>query len=311
MLFMRSMSVLHTRVDPGLLVALDALLTERNVTRAAHRLGLTQSAVSHKLRALREQLGDPLLVSGKGGLIATERAEAIAPALRKALLDLTVATSMGSEFDPRGSTRAFRISTADYGELTAIPRVIAVIEHEAPDVDLAIEPPYPDLAERLSDGRLDAAVGPAIPMPAGILRSRLVNEGFEVVVRAGHPVARRRWTLARYLELRHLVIAPRGRPGSTVDDVLASRGQVRRVAMRVASFVAAPFVVAATDLCLTAPSGLISTLAPQLGLVVRATPLEIPGVDTFLYWHARTDKDPAHRWLRQVINRAVRAGKAS
>jgi DNA-binding transcriptional LysR family regulator len=295
----------HASVDPNLLVALDVLLAERSVTRAAQRLGVTQSAVSHKLRALREQLGDPLLVASSRGLVPTDRALAIAGPLRQALLDLTASAARGAAFDPARAERTFTISTADYGELVAVPRIVGRLEHAAPAIELRIEPPQRDFADRLADGRLDAAVGPPLSVPGTIMRTRLASEPFAVVLRRGHPSARRRWSVARYLELSHLLIAPRGAPGSAVDDLLARQGLRRRVAVRVSSFVAAPHVVAATDLCLTAPAGLVAALAEPLGLMVRPVPLDVPPVDTVLYWHARVDRDPAHRWLREQIAAVV------
>jgi DNA-binding transcriptional LysR family regulator len=299
------MSMANASVDPNLLIALDVLLAERSVTRAAQRLGVTQSAVSHKLRTLREQLGDPLLVASRHGLVPTDRALAIAAPLRQALLDLNASAARGAAFDPARAERAFTLSTVDYGELVAVPWIVARLGGAAPGIELRIEPPQRDFVERMADGRLDAAVAPPLPVPGTIMRTLLASEGFAVVLRRGHPYARRRWSLARYLELSHLLIAPRGAPGSIVDDLLAERGLRRRVAVRVSSFVAAPHVVAASDLCLTAPTRLIDALAARLELVVRPVPLEIPPADTVLYWHARVDRDQAHRWFRDQVVAAV------
>jgi DNA-binding transcriptional LysR family regulator len=301
MYFIGRITMPHAPLDPGLLVALDVLLAERSVTRAARRLGVTQSAVSHKLRALREQLGDPLLVAANRELRPTDRALAIAAPLRAALLDLHAATERGASFDPLRARRTFSLSTGDYGELVALPKVTARLEKIAPGVDLRLEPPYPDFAERLTDGRLDAAVAPAMPVPSSLMRTKILTEGFTVVLRREHRVLRRRWTLDRYLELNHLLIAPRGARGSIVDDVLEKHDLKRRVALRVSSFVAAPFIVAESNLCLTAPTRLVETLAPRLRLATRTVPIAVPIIDTFLYWHARVDRDPAHRWFRELV----------
>jgi DNA-binding transcriptional LysR family regulator len=300
-------------VAPSLLSTLDVLLTERSVTRAARRLGVTQSAVSHQLRALRDAFDDPLVVASKQGLIPTARAEAMAAPLRQALHDLDAATALGATFDPRSAARTFRLSVPDYVELVAMPPLAAELAHEAPGIDLCLEPPYPDLSERLADGRLDLAIATALPLSGAIYRARLASEGFLVVLRRGHPAARGRWDLARYLAMRHVVIAPRGARGSVVDDALAARGLSRRVALRVASFAAAPFIAAASDLCLTAPTGLVAALEPRLAVVVRPPPLELPVSDSFIYWHARADRDPAQRWLRgqllAITARRAPAGK--
>ena len=288
-------------LDPAHAAVLDVLLVERSVTRAARRLGVTPSAVSHTLRLLRHQLDDPLLVPGPDGLALTPRAEAIAAPLHQAMLDLGAAVARGAPFEPASARRSFAISGVDYGELIAVPEIVSRLERDAPGIVLRMEPPAPDLAERLGDGRLDLAIAPALPVGGAILRRKLGAEGFTVLLRGDHPAAGRRWDLDAYLALDHLLIAPRGAPGSVVDEVLAARGLGRRVAVRVTSFLAAPFVVARSALCLTAPAGLAAAFAPVLGLTVRAAPLPLPAVDVFTYWHARVDNDPAHRWLRELM----------
>ncbi|MDX2091435.1 MAG: LysR family transcriptional regulator [Kofleriaceae bacterium] len=288
-------------VEPALLIALDAILQTRNLTTAARRHGVTPSAMSHKLRLLRAQLGDPLLVRGARGMVRTTRAEALAAPLRRALAALDDALAQQEDFDPASARRRFILSTSDYGEAVVMPKVMAHLAHAAPGIDIEIVAPTPDLGERLERGTLDAVVAPAgPPMPAGTRRRAFVREGFGVALRAGHP-ARRRWNLATYLALGHVLIVPRGERGSIVDDLLAARGHERRTVVRMPSFASAPAVVAETDLCLTAPTGLLAAARRNLPLVVLPPPFELPPLAIYLYWHERVDLDPAQVWFREML----------
>jgi DNA-binding transcriptional LysR family regulator len=295
-----------------LLVALDALLVERSVTRAARRLGVTQSALSHKLAKIREAVGDPLFVVSGRSLLLTARAEALAHPLSEALAQLRGVTAIGKPFEPRTATRHFVVATIDYGEFTMLSRVLDIARREAPLVTFAIEAPGRDLAQRLAQGAVDLAVGgPSVismSSTAAFRRRLIYREGFVVVGRKGHPGLRGRLTLERYVELPHLVIAPLGMPGAVVDAALEKRGLKRRVALRVASFVAAPFLVARSDLILTAPALLIDEAAKHVELTRRPPPLPLPEQEVFAVWHERAQHDQGHSWLRSILDRVADPG---
>lgn len=300
MILIVAMRIVHG-IEPSLLLALDVILETRNLTTAARRLGVTPSAVSHKLRVLREQLSDPLLVRGARGMVPTPRADALAAPLRRALAELERAIAPAQPFEPATARRRFVLSMSDYGEAVAMPDVMAHLARIAPGIDIEIVPPAPDLGERLERGTLDAVIAPLGPnMPAAAVRRPFVTEGFAVALRADHP-ARLRWNLTTYLGLGHILIVPRGARGSIVDDVLGKRGHTRRTVLRMPSFASAPSIVAGTDLCLTAPSGLLASAHRRLPLVVLAPPFVIPAVTTYLHWHERVDADPGHRWFRELI----------
>ena len=312
MIIIMAMQDVHDRalasIDLNLLVVLDALLAEKHVTRAAAKIGLSQSAASHALARLRELLGDPLLVRGtRGALVATPRAEAIAPALRRSLDGLRDALRGTPSFDPATARRSFRIGTADYGELVLLPRLVARFEREARGIDLWIVPQADDPADALAAGELDVAIGvwPSPAWPAGLYQRRLFDEDFRCVVRAGHPATKQRLTLVRYCELDHLVVAPRGTPGSRVDDVLSQLGRTRRVLVRVPHFLIAPHVIAASDLVVTLATRLARIYAEPLGLELLAPPFDVPGFTVSMVWHERAHHDPGHRWLRDELARAA------
>ena len=293
-------------LDLNLLVALRALLTERHVTRAAARVGLSQPAMSHALSRLRELLDDPLLVRTPSGMRPTPRAEAMTAPLERALEDIGRLLSSPAPFDPRLSTRKFRIASNDYMELVLFPRLLRRLWTEAPNVDVRIINLAGGVNEDLAEGRLDLAMGVVgqfanVDAPRGLRSRDLVSDGFVCVVREDHPVVKKRLSLDDFVALPHALVAPRGEGGSVVDSALARIGKKRRVAVEIPHFLVAPHVVRETDLILTLAARVAVSLAPLLGLRQIAPPLELPGFTMTMVWHERQHVDPAHVWLRDTI----------
>lgn len=293
-------------LDLNLLVALRALLAERHVTRAATRVGLSQPAMSHALARLRELLGDPLLVRTPRGMRPTPRAEAMTAPLERALADIGRVLASPAPFDPRRSTRRFRIATNDYQELLVFPRLLSRLWKEAPNVDVEVSNLGKDTNEDLAEGRIDLAMGLvaqfAPPHASQGVRSKpLLSDGFVCVVRDGHPLVKKRLSLADFIALPHALVSPGGGSGSVVDTALATIGEKRRVAVQVPHFLVAPHVVRETDLVLTLAKRIARILAPMLGLRQLAPPVELGGFTTAMGWHDRQDVDPAHAWLRGLI----------
>jgi DNA-binding transcriptional LysR family regulator len=307
MVFISIMPVAHdglAGLDLNLLRALDALLAERHVTRAAARLGMTQSAASHALARLRDALGDPLLVRGsRGQMVPTARAETVAGPLRDALAGLARAVHGPPAFAPATATRTFHIATTDYVELVLLPALIARITTTAPGVDLWIHDNPESRGADLETSPIDVAILPRGRVTtAGVLERNLFEEQFVCVMRAGHPLAaRRRLTLARFCAAAHLLVAPRSLPGGIVDDRLAALGRSRRVVIGVPHFLAAAHVLARTDLISTLPRRVVETMAPLIGLVAVPPPLELAGFTLGVLWHERHQHDPGHRWLRDQL----------
>jgi DNA-binding transcriptional LysR family regulator len=291
-------------MDLNLLVALDALLTERSVTRAASRVALSQSAMSHALSRIREIFGDPILVRTAEGMVPTERALDLGPKLRKALGELEGAISGGAPFDPMTSTRSFSIATSDYGELVLLPPLFARLRKVAPNVDIWVKPVVDDFPMPLATGEIELAIAPVRTHEQnapGLRHEPLFDERFLCVMRRGHPLAKQRMTLARFVSYPHALVAPRGLRGSFVDDVLATLGKSRRIACAVPHFLVAPHVVARSDLLLTAAERVFTTLAPHLGLVSVPMPVPITGFTLSQMWHERSEQDPGLSWLRGLL----------
>ncbi len=289
-------------IDLNLLTALDALLEESNVTRAARRLGVSQPAASHALSRLRELLGDPLLVRTPAGMQPTPRASSLRPALRAALAAAEAVLQPSPAFDPATATRTFVATIPDQAGFQLLPKLATRLAEEAPGVRVELRPSPRDVGLALGTGDLELVVGVfEHPPPAALREQALWRETFACVVRRGSRGARGTLDLARYLDVPHLVVAPRGTPGSIVDDALARAGVQRRVAMIIPQFLIAPAVVAASDLMWTAPAGLARAFAELLPLTVREPPLELPGFTVAVRWHVRLDRDPGLAWLRGVI----------
>lgn len=291
-------------VDLNLVVALDALLAERHVTRAAAKLGITQSAASHALARLRDLLGDPLLVRGpRGAMVPTPRASELAPAIHRLLDELAGVLRGQGGFDPATATHTFRIGAADYVELVLLPRLVERLSRIAPGIDLWVHS-FGDWGDaELAAGVLDVVIGPPrrASRPAGSYEKVLFEESFTCVVRKGHPLAGTRMTLPRYAAANHVLVAPRGTPGSLVDDALAAEGRARRIAVAVPHFLVVPYVVAASDLIATLPSRVAALFAETAGLARMPPPVELAPFHMAMAWHERMHDDVRHRWLREQL----------
>lgn len=288
-------------LDLSLLRALDALLRERQVTRAARRLGLTQSAMSHALQRLRDLFGDPLFVRSPRGIVPTPRALQLGEALARVLTELARLTEPPEVFNPARLQRRFCLVSSDYADVVLLPALLRRLSLQAPACDLEVRPfVAPDLEEALEDGRVDLAIGVFPKMSACVMQQRLFSDEFVCLLREGHPAQSGPLTPARFAALAHLQIAPRGAPGGPVDDELARLGLTRRVALRIGSFLTGPQLVAQSDLVLTAPERLVRSLS-QPGLRTLRPPLKLPTIHIYQIWHERRQQDPAHAWLRGCI----------
>ena len=296
-----------SRIDLNLLVALDALLQEQSVRRAAERVGLTPSAMSHALARLRDLLGDPILTRAGRRMVPTERALALTGPLHAQLRALEALLAPPAELDPSTLERAFRVMATDHVVTLLQPGVERLLAAEAPAVALFVEPLTPVTMERLRDGRLDLAIGVFPEAPPEMRTRRLFEDRFVVVLREGHPALEAPLDLGAYLALDHLLVAPRGTPRGLVDRVLEEQDRSRRVARTVPHFLAAVHLLPGTDFALTLSARLAAALGPGLGLALRPVPLSLGSYALHALWHPRRDADPAHEWLRGVWLRAAEA----
>ncbi len=293
-----------SQVDLNLMIVLQALLRERQVTRAALAVGLSQSATSHALSRLRELFGDPLLVRSGNRLDLTPRATSLLPELERGLAHLGAALAGEAAFDPASAERRFTVAIADYGQALLLGPLLRRLGSEAPRVELtAIS--LPSAVEPIDSGAVDMGVVASGPLPPGFSARELFDDGFVCCVRKRHPSVRGpRIKLEQYLALGHVLVAPSGTRGSVVDTELERRGHVRRIAIRISSFLLAPLIVSQSDLVSTGPERLLGRLAPHYPIRIVEPPLKLPRFKLWLVWHSRRDHDPAHAWLRALIERA-------
>ena len=291
-------------IDLNLLPLLDALLSERHVTRAARRVGLSQPAASRALARLRELLNDPLLVRKGRSLGLSPRAEALQEPLRSALGLVSLAIAPAPRFDPRVARRRLRIASDDYSGFIMLTPLVERLARAAPGIDLHVLPSAGQGLEQLVKGDVDlcfAPIGMLHEGGPGVVPEALGEDRFVCMVGKQHPFARRAPNLTRFLEARHALIAPGGSLGGVVDQALAARGLERRVALALPSFLTMPFAIAGTDLVLTLAERVARPFGRFLPVAFFAPPLALPGFTTGFFWHQRDESDPAIGWLRSEI----------
>jgi DNA-binding transcriptional LysR family regulator len=296
-------------VELSHLRVLDVLLRTGSTVRAARELGLTQSAVSHALRRLRDVLGDPLFVRVGRKLAPTERVLALRAPLAEALAAVGRVFVRAGSFEPRSLRASFRILAADYAELVALPGLLAALAVEAPEVDVVTMSVGDALEDLMQRGEADLALGGFFEERGGLLLRPLFRDPFVVVTAAAGAPAR--LSLDRYLAARHVLVAPRGLPGGVVDTCLAALGHTRRVVLRTASFQTALAVAARTDLLVTVPRSVAVEFARFSPLSSFPPPIELPEIRFGMLYSASRRDDLAHRWLRERIAALLAAGPHS
>lgn len=294
--------------DLNLLVALDVLLQTGSVTDAAARLGLSQPAMSHRLRRLRAALGDPLLVPGRRGLVPTPRAQQLAERLRGALGQLAGLVEQPERFDPATARRTFHFASNDLGDLCVMPLVLARVSQLSPHISLVLRSPGPGMLDAFERGDLDLAVGGQLPAGHGLVQRKIAEDDWQCLARVDHPQIRGRLTPQAWAALPHLLVSQTGAGPGIVDEVLAARGLARRVAYRTPYFVGAPFVVARSDLVLTVPGAVARYMTHLLPLQAFPPPLQLPPGRIFMVFHERMQADAGHRWLRELAAACTREG---
>lgn len=299
-------------VDLNLLVALDVLIEECNVTRAAKRLHLSQSSVSAQLARLRTLFADPLLMPAESGrgMTPTARALALAEPLHAALKDLEVVVRRKPSFDPKTDQRVFQIVASDNATVVlgmlVIRRLAACTGRNVRIAFRHFEAPR--IHDQLERGEVDLAIGSDYAMLPAMKSRKLFDENFVLVQRKGHPRGRGKVDLDTYCELKHVLVSISG--GSIrgyIDDQLAEMGRTRDVALSVQHFTLVPEILQNTDYVCALPSRLAKRYAGMLDAF--ELPFAVQGFTLHAVWHPRNQHDPAARWLRDLVSEcAAEAG---
>ncbi len=299
-------------LDIGLLLALDALLRDENVTRAAARLNITQSALSGRLNKLRQILNDPLFLpaSTGRGVTATPHALALKPELDQLIERLKEFGQKAHVFDPSASDRTFVIAASDNPAAIIAPDLLPLVRERAPGVRIAFMlPDRAMIGEHLERGDVDLYVGAASDAPLDLIGRNLFEDELVTAQRIGHPRGSGPLSLDEFCSLDHLLISSDGGMFSgVIDDVLAEQGRSRRVTVSVQSYALAPLVVASTDCICTLPKRLLGRFTHSLALF--EPPIRLGKFGLKYFWHPKTTADPAHQWLRAIVAEAAVGNRA-
>lgn len=305
-------------LDLNLLRVFDQVMAERNLTRAARNLHMTQPAVSNALNRLRDALGDRLVTRSGYGVEPTPRALAVWPAIADALRQLEASLTPG-HFAPAEATTSFSLAMADATGAELMPGLVEIMERDAPGVTIRCQPlTTRDPRRLLDDGQIDLAVGffPAVladltaQAQSGNLpafdHQRLYDGRYVCVMRKDHPLSQGPLTLKRFCEARHMLVSFSGRPFGFIDEALAALGRKRRVVLTVNQFFTAGRVVATSDLLTVLPEHFIRVTGRAEQLAQRDLPFEMPPVHVDALWHRRVGQRPDHAWLRQALAASAR-----
>lgn len=302
-------------LDLNLLKVFDVVMVERNVTRAAARLAMTQPAVSNALRRLREATQEELFVPGPAGVTPTAHAQALWPIVRASLDQLHDAFAPQG-FDPRTDARLFTLAMADATAALIVPVLVNALRSERTKVELRVVPlTSRDPRSMLEQGQADIALGffpdvraaLAAEGEAALLRlDALYGCEYACVMRQDHPLAKPgALTLEAYCAADHLRVSFAGRPRGYVDEALAKLGRERRVMVTVSNFFTAGSVVHQSDLLTVLPRSFVPATGFASRLSLATLPFEMPGIEVGLLWHRRHEQDTAQRWLRDTVTRAA------
>lgn len=291
------------KIDLNLLVALNALLEEKHVSRAAERISLSQPAMSRALARLRDTFQDPLLVKGTRGMELTARAIDIYQPLQHILHEITniVTTSSVNPADMRGD---IVLATRDYELATILPSIISQITTEAPNLRLSIISQIGDDLSPLEHQSVDFILSGTDKTSATLHRYTLYEESFVCLVANSHPILQRGIDLESYVKMKHCLVTITNFGLGYIDMLLAEKNLKRNVVIRVPHFLAASHIVEHSDLIVTLPRRLGELLTKNTKVTLLEPPLKIPQFPIYLYWHSLNQNNPVHQWIRDVIRKS-------
>ena len=305
-------------VDLNLLVYLDVLLKERNVTRAAENLGISQPAMSNGLRRLRELFNDPLLVRTSDGMTPTERAEQLQPVVREVLASIEKAVEPRREFNAAEADRVFRISVSDYTESTLLPHLMRRLRSEAPNITMDILTPSDISYQDVEQGSVDLVINRFDILPQSFHQVTIWRDSFSCLLSEHNPI-RHDFTLDNYLETGHVWVSKTGmgigvgmEPGAVqrlgwVDEALAKQGKKRRIRVFTRHYQAAMRLAELRDLVITLPTKAAMLLQDNPNVVIMPPPFDIPDIELIMAWSPLLQHNPAHQWMRRLIADVARS----
>lgn len=294
------------RIDLNLFVVLDAIYSEGSITRASHKLHLTQPAVSHALGRLRGLFNDPLFTREGRTMVPTPLTRNLMGPVRNSLRGLEITLNEIERFDPAVTAKRFTLGVRDVLESTLLPALMRRVQDSAPAVEVAaVRVDRREMEAELAAGTLDAAIDVWLPLSENVRHEKIAGDRYVVVARRDHPAVGEDLDLATYLAQDHVLASSR-RTGPGLEDAELSRlGLQRRVRLRCQHYFAACRVVSQTDCILTMPEYYARVANADFDNRMVPLPLDMPPLDSFLYWHANVETEPANRWLREQLVAAM------
>lgn len=288
-------------VDLNLLVVFDAVMREKNVTRAAKRIGMTQPAVSNALNRLRHLAKDDLFVRTAQGVVPTARAMNLGPPIRQAI-NLVETAFDPSSFNPLKSRDVFNIAISNYTASIIFPELAKILEKKAPNINIRSKQLGDvDLLKELESANIDFIIaGQQLSEGKNFVSSFLYDEDFVCVLRKDHSLAKKKISIKEFSEAKHLMVATTGKAFGFIDYLLNSKGLKRRVAMTVNQFLVAPAIIRKSNMILTVSSRVAERFKLE-GVQIKPLPLITEPLKLKIVWHKRANTNPGNIWIRQEI----------
>lgn len=295
------MNSVHNQIDLNLLHIFEAVMMELNVSRAAERLNMTQPAVSHALRRLRRITNDELFLKVPSGVSPTPKALELWGPIREGLVHIRLALSPPS-FEPSSSMQTFTLAMADYSVALFLPKLLPILAHSAPNINIRIVPNTNiNAAKLLEQSEIDLAMGRFYRSTVRLRVQEIIGDRYICIMRKDHPLAHKRLTLKQYIKADHLLVTLTGEATGLVDKQLREMDLSRRIALTVNQFTLVPELIAGSDLISAIPLRMVERNPFRTDLHITELPLKIAPAFLQMMWHERSQVDPAHEWLRSQL----------
>ena len=276
------------------------------VSTAAERLNLTQPTISYSLKKLREALNDPLFSRTSSGMKPTPIGELTYTRFLNAVSNINNALDITRKFDPKESSRKFRIAMSDIGELIFLPPIVERLKTDAPNIELqVIQVPIKEVDEWLSTGKVDLAVGNfSVFQPKGN-QQKIFKEQYVCLMSKNHPTIKDKLTISNFTKARHILVSSPFSGHYLIEESLKKKGVSRKVALQIEHFTILPRLLADSDLLVTLPSRVAKLFESYAPLTTFPLPIKIPEFDVGLLWHHHQENDPGHAWLKKMIHESL------
>ncbi|MDZ7938214.1 MAG: LysR family transcriptional regulator [Rhodoferax sp.] len=288
-------------LDLKLLQLFEGIYLQRNLSKVAEQMNLSQPAVSIALGRLRQHFDDPLFVRVGAAMEPTPVAEQLYAQAVQAVAQLEALLAFQPAFDPGQDARSFRIAMTDVGQVVILPRLLNTLAQLAPHITIDVRQVSPETTDQLQRGLLDLALGSLPDQEGRFVQQPVFLETFSCLVRRDHPRITDTLSVKQYQTEQHVIVETSGTGHAAIERDLARHRLVRQVGVRIPHFIGLPAIVGSTDLLATLPSRAAHVLAQGSNVRVLALPVQIPGYPVRQQWHERVQHDPGHIWLRQLV----------